>query len=204
MDVGANIHRWRKRQGLTLEVLARGSGVSRAMLSDVERGRRSPTIKILAQIAVGLGCPVSALIEEPVPDGLHVERAAQHPVVEDDRTGVVRRTLSGPLLDGLELVWYELPAGTAMRRGPEAVWYETPSGRRSGPFPPNPHGTVEHVAVIAGRVDLTHGDATETLRTGDSANYRLIDELRFHNPGRSACRLTLLIDTRLLRRTPDR
>jgi len=203
VDVGANIRRWRTRQGLTLEVLARGSGVSRAMLSDVERGNRSPTIKILAQIAVGLGCSVSALLEEPVPDAVHVERADQHPVVVDPPTGVTRQTLASPLLRrGLEAVWYTLPAGASMRRGPEAVIYQLPRRKPSGPFPPNPHGTVEHVTVLKGRIRFEARNASGSLRPGDVISYRLTDEIVFTNAGSADCRLSMLLDTQASREQP--
>ncbi len=196
MDVGRNIHRSRKRQGLTLDVLARGSGVSRAMLSDVERGNRSPTIKILSQIAVGLGLTVSELLAEAAPDALHIERADQHPVVFDEASGVQRTTLASPWLRrGLELVWYTLPGGACMRRSPEAVWYSANGGSRSGPFPPNPHGTLEHIAVVAGRATLRVGEVETLLRAGDAVSYRLVDEVRLDNGAKTPCRLSLLIDT---------
>lgn len=200
MDVGTNIHRWRTRQSLTLEVLARGSGVSRAMLSDVERGNRSPTIKILSQIAIGLGCSVSELIEEPAPDAVHIERADQHPVVDDDTSGVTRQTLASPLLRrGLEVVWYTLPAGASMRRGTEAVWYRLPRRKPSGPFPPNPHGTVEHVTVMKGRVGYATTHTSGSLRVGDVISYRLTNEITFTNIGSSECRLSMLLDTNISR-----
>ncbi len=209
MNVGETIRRFRKQQGQTLEVLARGSGVSRAMLSDVERGQKSPTINILAQIAVGLGTTVSELLQEPSPEAAHIEPAARHPRIIDEKSGVVRTTLSSPLLPrGVELVWYDLPPGLVMRRGPRAVWYAPPRMKASGPFPPNPRGTLEHVAVLKGRVRFSRHafetDASSTdsapaepvdLKVGDSVSYRLFDEVRFENAGSGECRLSLFLDT---------
>lgn len=201
MDVGETIRSRRKRQGLTLAVLARGSGVSRAMLSDVERGQRSPTVKILAQIATGLGCRVADLLAEPEPERIHLERAPHHAVVLDEQTGVERRTLASPLLSpGLEVVQYILPGGVTMRRGPEAVWYVSGDDHASGPFPPNPYGTVEHVALVKGRVVCRARDETFTLRVGDAVNYRIVDEVELRNVGRGDAHLSLLIDTHPSRR----
>jgi transcriptional regulator with XRE-family HTH domain len=201
LDVGPRIHQLRSSQGLTLQVLARGSGVSRAMLSDVERGHRSPTVKILSQIAVGLGCPVSQLLEEDAPNKIRVERTAQHPTVIDELTGVERRSLASPDLPaGLELVWYVLPPGSAMCRGPDEVRYIGADAQESGSFPPNPHGSGEHVTVVAGRVSLSDSDSSRVLRVGDSASYQLTRPVVFTNPGRSPSRLLLLLNTRRIRR----
>ena len=198
--VGAAVRSRRQALGLTLEVLARGSGVSRAMLSDVERGNRSPTINILSQIAVGLGCRVADLIEEPLPDRPVLLRADQHPLVLDATSGVERHTLPSPwLAPGLELVRYVLPPGSSMLRSPTVVRYHDAEGRRSGPYPPNPQGSREHVCVEAGRVHYRGGGLDVTLRLGDTLAYRLVGEFSYHNPGRAPCRLALLLDTQTIR-----
>src|SRR2546425_7373832 len=60
--VGANLRRLRTRRGLSLERLAHASGVSRAMLSQIELGRSTPTLRTLWKIAYALNKPFSALI----------------------------------------------------------------------------------------------------------------------------------------------
>jgi transcriptional regulator with XRE-family HTH domain len=194
--VGAAVKSRRLGLGLTLEVLARGSGVSRAMLSDVERGNRSPTIKILSQIAMGLGCRVADLVDEPVPDRPQVLRAAQHAVVVDEISGVERRTLASPWLpSGVELVRYTLPAGARMTRGPVEVRYVAADGTASGPYPPNPLGSREHVTLELGRVRFDVGEEGADLRVGDTVAYRLTGDHTFLNQGRRPCRLAFLLDT---------
>ena len=195
-DVGTAVKARRARLGLTLEVLARGSGVSRAMLSDVERGQRSPTLKILSQIAMGLGCRVTDLLSEAPGHELHVELADQHPLVLDEGSGVARRSLPSPLLRaGLELVRYELPVGAAIERGPEAVRYTSPAGATSGVYPPNPRGSVEHLTVEAGSVSFDDAERRLTLQPGDSVSYRLLLVVRLVNEGDVPARLALLLDT---------
>jgi transcriptional regulator with XRE-family HTH domain len=196
ITVGSAVKSRRLGLGLTLEVLARGSGVSRAMLSDVERGNRSPTIKILSQIAMGLGCRVADLVDEPVPDRPQVIRAAQHAVVVDEISGVERRTLASPWLPpGIELVRYMLPAGARMTRGPAEVRYVGADGAASGPYPPNPLGSREHVTLELGRVRFDVGDEGADLRVGDTVAYRLTGDHTFQNQGRRPSRLAFLLDT---------
>lgn len=61
-DVGANLRRWRNVQGHSLETLSKLSGVSRAMLGQIENGKSVPTITSLWKIAKALGIPATALI----------------------------------------------------------------------------------------------------------------------------------------------
>src|SRR6266511_226473 len=62
--LGANLRRLRVRRGLSLDQFARESQVSRAMLSQIELGRSSPTINVVWKISTALRVPFSALISE--------------------------------------------------------------------------------------------------------------------------------------------
>src|ERR1051325_5174042 len=65
--VAANVRRLRTKQGLSLDALARASGVSRAMLGQIELRQSTPTINVLWKIARALNVPFSALIAEQRP-----------------------------------------------------------------------------------------------------------------------------------------
>jgi transcriptional regulator with XRE-family HTH domain len=60
--VGRNVRRIRLEKGLTQERLAEASDLSQQYLSELERGVRNPTLKILAQIAGALGVQPTDLI----------------------------------------------------------------------------------------------------------------------------------------------
>jgi transcriptional regulator with XRE-family HTH domain len=77
-QVALAIKRRREQQGLTLRMLASRSAVSPSMISDVERGAKSPTLSTLSALAEALGVPVSALLEsdEPETGRIRVVRAA--------------------------------------------------------------------------------------------------------------------------------
>src|SRR5437763_16688885 len=60
--VGKNLRRLRVQRGLSLERLAKASGVSRAMLGQVEPGQSAPTINVLWKISRSLAVPFSALL----------------------------------------------------------------------------------------------------------------------------------------------
>src|SRR5215210_644533 len=59
--LGGRVRELRRRRGLTLEELAELSGVSRAMISKLERGEKNPTLLVAANLAEGLGVTLSQL-----------------------------------------------------------------------------------------------------------------------------------------------
>lgn len=61
--VGRNVRRYRQQKGLTQEQFAERSGFSQQYLSDLERGRRNPTVVTLFELATALGVSHVALVE---------------------------------------------------------------------------------------------------------------------------------------------
>jgi transcriptional regulator with XRE-family HTH domain len=181
MDLGNEVRSRRVRLGLTLDGLAERSGVSRAMLSEIERGAKNPTIRVVAQIAEGLGCTVSALLGEPAPPAGEAEvvRAAERRTLVDPRSGVARHALS--------------PA--TQRRGLEVLWYDLPAGADTGDFPPHRPGVEEQLTVVRGALDCRIGDRRLSLETGDSLWFRADVAHGFRNRGEEPCAYVLLIDS---------
>jgi transcriptional regulator with XRE-family HTH domain len=144
----------RDRFGLTLRELAEKSGVSASMISDVERGTKSPTLATLAALAVALKTPLSDLLEDEKPTAarIHVLRAADSPPIADRRSGVRRQGL--------------IPKPTAGKV--EFARYVVPAGKSAGPFAAHPAGTVEYVHLEVGRIGFVLGTSTVTLGAGDS------------------------------------
>ena len=95
------IRQLRAHTGLTLEQLAQRSGVSRAMLSKVERGEKSPTLPVIVRIAGGFNMSLSSFLgAEPDPSDVAIIRAAKRLTFKDPETGFERAVLS-PDLAGL-------------------------------------------------------------------------------------------------------
>jgi transcriptional regulator with XRE-family HTH domain len=180
MDLSTRIRERRLALGLTLEALAERTGVSRAMLSDIERGRKNPTVKLLAGIAEGLGCTVSALLGEdggPPREAISVVRRSERRTLVDPRSGVERQGLAPALL----------------HRGVEVIWYDIPPGQETGAFPPHRPGVEEHITVVAGRLRCTLAGQELTLETGDSVTFRGDIVHNFANAGPEPCRYLLII-----------
>ena len=143
----------RTERALTLEGLAERSGVSRSMISLIERGESSPTAAILDRLATGLGLSLAALFADSErPDADPVARRATQPVWRDPETGYRRRHLS-PLgyPTPIELVEVEFPAGAR-------VAYESA---------PLGIGIRQQIWVIEGTMELTVGERVHRLDEGD-------------------------------------
>src|SRR5882757_4637094 len=84
----------RAGRGLTLEALAERSGVSRSMISTIERGESSPTAVLLEKLAAGLGVTLAAMFEGARAGGAPVARRGEQPEWRDPESGYVRRNVS--------------------------------------------------------------------------------------------------------------
>jgi transcriptional regulator with XRE-family HTH domain len=148
------IKKRREQLGLTLRALASRSGVSSSMISDVERGTKSPTIATLSALAEALGVPLSALVDGVAPSSgrIHVVRASDRPEVVDATSGASRNSFGAPLAASkVEFLSYAVPPHTV-----------------AGPFAAHASGTIEHMHLAAGSIRAVFGTEAVTLDTGDS------------------------------------
>src|SRR5436305_3142683 len=99
--IAERVRELRAAQGLSLDALTGKSGVSRSMISLIERGESSPTAVVLERLAVGLGVTLPSLFDAPPPpqgappSGPLARREAQ-PEWQDPASGYVRRNVSPP------------------------------------------------------------------------------------------------------------
>jgi transcriptional regulator with XRE-family HTH domain len=134
-----------------LERLARASGVSRAMLSQVELGRSAPTINVVWKIARALAVPFSALITDPGASRHTVMRASTARVLTSHDGSFVSRALF-PFDQARDVEFYEL------RLAPASV-------EKADPHPP---GTRENLVVVVGVLGLVIASNRVRLGPGDA------------------------------------
>ncbi len=94
--VAQRVRELRAAKGLTLDQLAALSGVSRAMISRIERAEASATAVLLVKLGAALGVTLGALFEKPEPKPNPVRRAASTAVRTDPETGYTRATSPRP------------------------------------------------------------------------------------------------------------
>jgi len=155
-DIGFALKSRRERLDLSLRAVAEKSGISASMISDLERGTKSPTISTLAAIAQALDIALPELLQSATMAGkrIKVVRGATRSVAVDRKSGGQRRNI------GVEF------AGSNV----ELVRYVLPARKMAGPFAAHAKGTIEHMHVAKGSVRAIFGDESETLSTGDSCS----------------------------------
>lgn len=157
----------RKARKLTLDQASLATGVSRSMLSQIERGEANPTLAMSFRIAEGLGVPIGQLIGESW-GGPTIEVVARDDAqsVYRDSDGCRLRTLSLLRLEK-DIEFYEL------RLEPGA----------SLDSPPHHRGTRELLTLADGEIELTADSACRRLATGDTAHYPADTVHKIHNIG---------------------
>lgn len=175
----------RKQRGLTLEQLADHSGVSRSMISLIERQETSPTATVLNKLADALGVTLPALFAAS-PAGREEQarpplaRAADQPVWNDPASGYLRRQISPSGFGSpIELVEVRFPPG-------QTVAFE--NATRSVV-------THQQVWMLEGSMQITVGDQVWRLKAGDCLAMQLGPQIIFHNPTRQSARYMLAITT---------
>jgi len=93
-DIGANLRRLRHQQGLSLETLAKNSGVSRAMLGQIETGKSVPTITLVWKVAKALGIPATTLIVDPETVAFSLVRKSENRLLMSSDGRFVLRPIS--------------------------------------------------------------------------------------------------------------
>ncbi|NUR24451.1 MAG: helix-turn-helix transcriptional regulator [Catenulispora sp.] len=180
---GANVRRRREQAGLTLERLSTQSSVSRAMLSKVERGEKSPTIGVASKIAHALDTSLSDLMGAPSaagPGAAIVMRRNERPVFRDPETGFERHIVSpAPGAGAAEMIAHHLPAHVS-----------------TGLLPAYPPGTEKQLVVIAGTLTVLIAGLSETLDPGDSLFLRADTDHGFANQTDAPCEYIMFITRR--------
>lgn len=177
--IGSRLKALRQGAGLTIDSLAAGSGVSRAMISKIERGESSPTAALLARLANALGTTLSQFFEDGLEHG-PLARAAARPVWRDPATGYLRRAVT-PDSFPADIVDVTLPAGVA-------VTYDN-----AVPLPLD-----QAVWVIDGRLELTFGGDLHELGPGDCLQMRLDRPITFRNATKADTRYAVVLARGLL------
>jgi transcriptional regulator with XRE-family HTH domain len=177
--LGERVKELRGRRGLTLEVLAERSGVSRAMISKLERGEKNPTLVVAAKLAEGLGVTLSQLVGMEEQREVVVVPREGRMVMRDPETGFERQLLSP----------------TFVGRGVEFVRNEIPEGSTSGEFPPHRKGVAEYVVVERGRLRAILGGEQYLLDEGDAVYFEADVPHRFDNAGEGECSYYLVISS---------
>jgi transcriptional regulator with XRE-family HTH domain len=178
--VARRVRELRVANGASLDALAAASGVSRSMISLVERAESSPTAVVLAKLASALGVPLASLFDAPAAKASTqpLVRRDEQPEWRDPASGYRRRNVSPPgMPQPMQIVDVRFPAGArvAFENGARDVRVH------------------QQVWVLDGTIDVSVGTERYRLREGDCLAMQLDRPTMFHNPTRKPTRYAVVI-----------
>jgi transcriptional regulator with XRE-family HTH domain len=179
--IAQRVRELRATQGLSLDALAGKSGVSRSMISLIERGESSPTAVVLEKLAAGLGAPLASLFDAPAAvEGPTdpVARRDEQPLWKDPASGYLRRNVSPPgVPQPMQIVEVHFPPGGR-------VAFDS-NGRDARVY--------QQIWVLEGAMEITLGNECYRLHAGDCLAMQLDRPIVFHNRTRKSARYAVVI-----------
>lgn len=181
LRIAGRVRELRTRRDMSLDTLAQASGVSRAMISLIERGESNPTAVVLEKLAGGLGVALSSLFDAPAVGSSGpieaVARRDDQPRWEDPASGYTRRSVSPPGdAQPIRIVEVNFPSGAVVAF--EASVREV--------------RVYQQVWVLEGTIDITLGTDRHRLREGDCLAMNLDRPTTFHNPKKKGARYVVV------------
>ena len=176
--IGSNIQRIRKEEGLTLDALAERSGVSKAMLSQIESEKVNPTVLTIWKIARGLEVELDAILKGTW------EAARKFVVTRSSDVAMLDTADNGPhiqvysplsMAEDLEIYELTFDPGTALPSGPHAPRAE------------------EFLTVLEGRIRVEAGEKSAELAAGDFINYHCDIDHVIENPTEEPARIHMIV-----------
>lgn len=174
--LAAKLRELRRKRGLSLERLSRASGVSRAMLGQIELGQSVPSVATIWKIARALDVALATLFGE--------SRPPKAKLVKRDSA----RVLAAP--GGTLAARSLLPSD---RRAPFELSELRLEARASDLAEARPHGTCGHVVVASGRAELEVGGRVFALDAGDALWFEAHAPCLFRNPADVECVMYLIL-----------
>jgi transcriptional regulator with XRE-family HTH domain len=182
--IAQRVRSLRDARRLSLDQLSQRCGVSRSMISLIERAQASPTAVVLEKIASGLGVALATLFEAEPASKVEktVAHASEQGFWQDPASGYMRRNVSPPQELGgqappVHIVEVKFPPKTR-------VMYD---------------GLVQaallhqQIWLLAGQMQITLGDDVHLLKVGDCLAHRLDRPITYHNPGTHTARYAVVI-----------
>lgn len=177
--VGDTLAALRQAQALSLDELSRKAGVSKSMLSQIERAQANPTVAVVWRLANALGVSMGDLLgntPQPAEPAIALVPVHATPSLRNPDGSCELRIL-GPIELAGQFEWYALSfqVGGAL----ESQAHE--------------HATREHLTVLSGMVEVEAGDEKQRLKPGETARYAADQPHAIRNVGKTAASAWLVV-----------
>ena len=175
-NVASRIRGERATRRWSLDDLAGRSGVSKAMISKIERGEASPTAALLGRLSGAFGLTLSALLADTEAAPRGVLHSSDQPAWRDPATGYIRRQVAAPKDIPVELTEVALPPGAAIS------------------FPAASYAFISQIIWgLTGRLTFAEGATVHEIGPGDSLNLGAPADCTFRNDTAEECRYLVVV-----------
>lgn len=177
-QVGATLAALRQQRGLSLDELSRLAGVSKSMLSQIERNQANPTVAVVWRLSTALGIALGDLLGDTRPAEPLLATVPAHatPLLASP-DGKCELRILGPIELAGRFEWYQLTV------------------QPGGSLDSQPHepGSREHLTVLSGALEVQAGPESTRVRHGETARYAVDVPHRIHNPGKTTAQALLVV-----------
>jgi transcriptional regulator with XRE-family HTH domain len=181
-SLGKTIQRLRKAYNMSLGELSEQSGVAKSIISQIERNETNPTISTVYRLSRALDTTIGEVLkDDSAANFVEFQPKSGIPILES-QDGLCRLAIAGPLNLVEQIQWYDFQA--------------RPGGvLESDPHPP---GTVEHLYLLRGELEVWCDGEERSLKTGESIRFRGDRPHRLTNRGIDYAHATMVLVIRQL------
>lgn len=179
-QLGATIQRLRKAYNMSLGDLSEQSGVAKSIISQIERNETNPTLATVMKLSRALDTTVDEVLRSEM-RSLFIDHQSKSgiPMLES-QDGLCRLAIAGPLNLVDFFQWYDFHAK------PKGVL-------ESSPHPP---GTIEHLYLVTGELEVTTGGETKILKHGEALRFRADVPHKIVNIGGTSAHAIMMLTLR--------
>ena len=186
-SLGKTIQRLRKAYNMSLGDLSEQSGVAKSIISQIERNETNPTLSTVYRLSRALDTTIDEVLRS---DGqeIFIEHQTRSGVpILESQDGLCRLAIAGPLNLVEQVQWYDFraKAGGVLESDP------------------HPQGTVEHLYLLSGEIEVTSGDQVKRLKQGETLRFRGDLPHRIVNVGPGDAHATMVLVLRQLGGSPE-
>jgi XRE family transcriptional regulator, regulator of sulfur utilization len=179
-DLGKTIQRLRKAYNLSLGELSEQSGVAKSIISQIERNETNPTLSTVVKLSRALDTTVDEVLRgEQQSLFLEHQQKSAVPILES-QDGLCRLAIAGPLSLVDQFQWYDFHAK------PKGVLESSP----------HPAGTIEHLYLVSGDLEVTTGTEVRNLRQGEALRFRADVPHKIVNMGQGNAHAVMMLALR--------
>jgi XRE family transcriptional regulator, regulator of sulfur utilization len=176
-DLGKTIQRLRKAYNLSLGELSEQSGVAKSIISQIERNETNPTISTVMRLSKALDTTIDEVLRGETQSQFVEHQTKSGVPILESQDGLCRLAIAGPLSLVESFQWYDFHA--------------KPTGvLESSPHPP---GTIEHLYLVAGEIEVTAAEETRRLGAGEALRFRADVPHKIVNTGTAEAHAVMML-----------